>query len=184
MLTLPAGLQKSILPDLFISGSPFHARILKGDCVVNLRREWLAIRVSWNSCQKMQGNIPPGTLTYLEILYNKILTAFSTLRTLDAGRPARDAGVHLDKVKTIQLANAGRSFTRFPMLFSIAERRSTLFAMKRKSPKPWANNVIMPSSNFIPSASSAWTRMNGWSGGQRDRFGSFLFWSCARNENV
>lgn len=87
--------------------------------------------------------------------------AFSTLRILDAGRPASDAGVHLDKVKTIQLANAGRSFTRFPRLFSIADSRSTLFAMKRKSPKPWVNNVMMPSSNFIPSASRAWTGMNG-----------------------
>jgi hypothetical protein len=92
---------------------------------------------------------------YLEILYNRIRIAFSTLRMLDAGRPASDPGVHLDKVKTIQLANAGRSFTRFPILFSIAERNSTLFAMKRKSPKPWANNVMMPSSNFIPSASNA-----------------------------
>ena len=155
MLTLPAGLQKSILPDLFISGSPFHARILKGDCVVNLRREWLTIRVPWSSRQKLRVNQPPGTLTYLEILYNKILTAFSTLRTLDAGSPTSDAGVHFDNVKTIQLANAGRSFTRFPMLFSIAERRSTLFAMKRKSPRPCANNVMMPSSNFIPSASNA-----------------------------
>ena len=74
---------------------------------------------------------------------------------LDAGRPASDAGVHLDKVRTIQLANAGRSFTRFPILFSIADSRSTLFAMKRKSPNPWANNVMMASSNFIPSASNA-----------------------------
>ena len=81
--------------------------------------------------------------------------AFSTLRTLDAGRPASEAGVQLDNVRTIQLANAGRSFTRFPILFSIAESRSTLFAMKRKSPRPWANNVMMPSSNFIPSASNA-----------------------------
>ena len=97
---------------------------------------------------------------------------------LDAGRPANEAGVHLDRVRTIQLANPGRSFTRFPILFSIADRKSTLFAMKRKSPKPCANNVMMPSSNFIPSASNAWTGMNGWSGGHKDRFGSFLFWSC------
>ena len=147
---------------------------------MNLRREWLTIRVSWSSRQKLQVNQPPGTLTYLEILYNKILTAFSTLRTLDAGSPTSDAGVHFDNVKTIQLANAGRSFTRFPILFSIAERRSTLFAMKRKSPKPWANNVMMPSSNFIPSVSNVWTGMNGWSGGHKDRLGSFLFWSCRK----
>jgi hypothetical protein len=114
-------------------------------------------------------------MTCLEMLYNKILMAFSTLRMLDAGRPASDAGVHLAKVGMIQLANAGRSFTRFPILFSIADRKSTLFAMKRKSPKPWANNVMMPSSNFIPSVSRAWTGMNGWSGGHKDRFGSFLF---------
>ena len=158
LLTLPTGLQESKFPGLFISGGLFHTCILKGDCVVDLRRERLAIRVSWKLLSETTKQSAAGNILkqpYLEILYNKILMAFSTLRTLDAGRPASDAGVHLDRVKTIQLANAGRSFTRFPMLFSIAERKSTSFAMKRKSPEPWANSVMIPSSNFIPSASNA-----------------------------
>ena len=46
-MTLSVGFKESKLSGFFISGGLFHSCILKGDCVVNLRRERLTVRVSW-----------------------------------------------------------------------------------------------------------------------------------------
>lgn len=114
---------------------------------------------------------------------NRIRIDFSTLFTLDADRPSRAAGVHCFNALITKGTRFGRCLTRVAQLLSNADTRSTSLyeclwvGDNKEDPTHWLvyKVVTIPSNSFCPSFSSLAVDMNGWSAGQKERLGSFLF---------
>jgi hypothetical protein len=97
----------------------------------------------------------------------------------------RALGVHEARVDTINWIRLGRSFISEAQLLSMADIMS-IFLFLTDNQASCANQLpgtywlvyrtVMTFSNSLePSASSAGAEIKGWSAGQEDKLGSFLF---------